>query len=340
MTIVTYQYRIKDSTSKKKLKSMANSVNQVWNYCNETAFNVLKNQNKFLTGFDLNKLTTGVAADLGLNSDTVNAVCEEYAIRRKQYKKQRLKWRSSRKSLGWIPFKGRTTKYLGSGEFKYLKHTFKFWESRPPGTIKCGSFCEDSKGNWFLNLVCEIEDDNTNFNTKKEVGVDLGLKALATYSDGTSFAGSKFTRKYADQLAKAQRAKKKKLARSIHKKIANSRKDELHKETTRLIKEYDLIVVGDVSSSAIMKKNNMAKSVHDMSWYTYKTLLAYKAIRLGKVVKVVNEAWTSKTCHVCDVVADFGGLSGLSVREWTCKHCNTVHDRDTNAAINILRLGH
>ena len=340
MLIVTYKYRIKDSTSRKTLKQMSNSVNQVWNYCNETAFNVLKNQGKFLSGFDLNKLTTGVAADLGLNSDTVNAVCEEYAIRRKQHKKQRLNWRSSKKSLGWIPFKGRTFKYLGDGEVKYLKHIFKFWESRVPGTIKCGSFNEDSRGNWYLNLVCEVEDDKSTFISGKEVGVDLGLKTLATYSDGTSFTGSKFTRKYAEQLAKAQRANKKKQVKNIHKKIANSRKDELHKETTRLVKEFDLIVVGDVSSTDIKNKNNMAKSVYDMSWCTYKTLLAYKAIRLGKEMKVVKESWTSKTCHVCGVIADFGGLSGLSVREWTCKHCNTTHDRDVNAAKNILRLGH
>lgn len=338
MKIVTYKFRIKDSTSSKQLERMAFSVNQVWNYCNETAYSVLINQGRFLTGFDLNKLTSGVSKELGINIETVQATCEEYALKRKQFKKARLSWRSKKKSLGWIPFKQRSIKYLGDGQVKYFGHTFKFWESRVPENIKCGSFNQDSKGNWYINLVCEVEDVLIN-KTGLEIGVDLGLKDLATYSNGDKFTGSKSTKRYAEKLAKAQRAKKKKLVTNIHRKIANTRKDSLHKETTRLVKQYDLIVVGDVSSKKLLK-TNMAKSVSDSSWGAYKDLLAYKTIRFGKELKVVNEAWTSKTCHICNTVADFGGLSGLSVREWSCNSCNTFHDRDVNAAKNILRLGH
>ena len=316
---------------------MARSVNQVWNYCNEVSILALKSKFVFLTAFDLNKLTTGVSKELGINVETVQATCEEYATRRKQFKKQKLKWRSSKKSLGWVPFKARSIKYLGNGEVKYFGHVFKFWESRSPLNIKCGSFNQDSKGNWHLNLVCEVEDDFLE-STGKSVGVDLGLKDLATYSNGEKFSGVKATKKYADKLAKAQRARKKKQVTNIHKKIANIRKDSLHKETSRLVKQYDLIVVGDVSSKKLLK-TNMAKSVSDASWDTYKSMLLYKTIRFGKELKVVNESWTSKTCHVCNTVANFGGLSGLSVREWTCSSCNTTHDRDVNAAKNILRLG-
>jgi putative transposase len=337
MKLLTYKFRIKDSTSKKHLAKMAFSVNQVWNYCNEVSILALKNKSVFLSAFDLNKLTVGVSKELGINTDTVQGTCEEYATRRKQFKKQKLNWRSSKKSLGWIPFKARSIKYLGNGEVKYFGHIFKFWESRIPINIKCGSFNQDSKGNWFINLVCEVPEEICT-KTNLSVGVDLGLKDLATYSDGDKFTGSKSTKAYAEKLAKAQRAKKKKQVTNIHKKIMNTRKDSLHKETTRLVKQYDLIVVGDVSSKKLLK-TNMAKSVLDSSWNTYKTLLAYKTIRFGKELKVVNESWTSRTCNVCDTIADFKGLSGLSVREWTCKHCNTVHDRDVNAAKNILRLG-
>lgn len=337
MKLITYKYRVKDSTPKKHLDKMAFSVNQVWNYCNEVSILALKNKSIFLTAFDLNKLTSGVSKELGINAETVQATCEEYATRRKQFKKQKLNWRSSKKSLGWIPFKARSIKYLGNGEVKYFGHTFKFWESRVPSNIRCGSFNQDSRGNWYLNLVCEVEE-NLLQKTGKSVGVDLGLKDLATYSDGEKFSGVKATKKYADKLAKAQKARKKKQVANIHKKIANIRKDSLHKETSRLVKQYDLIVVGDVSSKKLLK-TNMAKSVSDASWNTYKSMLLYKTIRFGKELKVVNESWTSKTCHICDTVADFGGLSGLSVREWTCKCCNTIHDRDVNAAKNILRLG-
>jgi IS605 OrfB family transposase len=338
VSILTYKFRIKDSTSKKKLEAMAWSVNQVWNYCNEVSILAIKNKRQFLTGFDLNKLTTGVAKDLGLNSETVNAVCEEYVICRKQHKKTKLNWRSSKKSLGWIPFKQRSIHYLGEGQVKYLKHTFKFYESRVPINIKCGSFNQDARGNWYINFVCEVPDVEVQ-NTESSVGVDLGLKTTATYSDGTKFEGVRATRLYSEKLAIAQRANKKKQVTNIHRKIANVRKDSLHKETSSLVRKHNLIVVGDVSSKKLLK-TNMAKSVSDNSWGAYKALLAYKTIRFGRTLKVVNEAWTSKTCHVCGVIsADFGGLSGLSVREWSCKHCNTLHDRDVNAAKNILRLG-
>jgi len=337
MNIITYKYRIKDSTSKKKLQKMSYSVNDVWNYCNEVSQIALKNKNKFLSGFDLNKLTVGVAKDLGLNSDTVNAVCEEYVIRRKQFKKSKLNWRSRKKSLGWIPFKGRTIKCLGDGSIKYLNHTFRFYESRIPQNIKCGSFNQDAKGNWYLNLVCEIPCEIIPL-TNISVGVDLGLKTTATYSDGSYFQGEKPTRKYADKLAKAQRARKKKQVTNIHRKIKNIRKDSIHKETTRLVKEYDLIVVGNVSSKKLVK-TKMAKSTLDNSWGTYKSFLAYKTIRFGKELKVVNESWTTRTCNVCGNVADFSGLKGLSVREWVCSGCGEKHNRDVNAAKNILRLG-
>jgi IS605 OrfB family transposase len=317
---------------------MSWSVNSVWNYCNEVSELALKNKGVFLSAFDLNKLTTGVAKELGINSETVQATCEEFATRRKQYKKIKLNWRSKKKSLGWIPFKARSIKYLGDGKVKYYGHIFKFYESRVPNNIRCGSFNQDASGNWYLNLVCEDTTPELT-PTGKSIGVDLGLKTTATYSDGTSFQGEKPTRVYAERLAKAQRARKKKQVTRIHKKIKNIRKDSLHKETTRLVKEFDRIVVGDVSSKKLVK-TNMAKSVLDVSWGAYKTLLEYKTIRFGKELQVVNESWTSKTCHVCDTIADFGGLGGLSVREWTCKHCNTTHDRDVNAAKNILRLGH
>jgi len=332
---IAKKYRIKDSNTSKKLEEMARSVNFVWNYCNEWSNKSIVNKIKFLSAFDLNKLTAGCSQQLGIDAKTIQAVCEEYVTRRNQFKKTKLKWRS-KKSLGWIPFK--ECKHISEGVIRYRKIDFRFWQSRSVGVIKTGSFCQDSKGHWFVNLVC-LDDDAHLGKTGIDVGVDLGLKTTATYSDGTSFVGEKPTSKYAKKLATAQRAKKKRIITSIHRKIANIRKDSIHKETTRLVKEYDLIVVGDVSSTKLVK-TKMAKSTLDNSWGAYKSLLAYKTIRFGKELKVVKESWTSKTCHTCGTIAGFGGLSGLSVREWTCGNCGETHDRDVNAAKNILRLGH
>lgn len=335
---LTLKYRIKDSNSAVKLNRMAKSVNYVWNYCNEASVKAIEYNNKWLSGFDLNYLTVGCCAELGIMANTIQSVCEEYALRRRQFKKKKLAWRSSKKSLGWIPFKGSAIRINGDVAI-YNKQRFKFWKSREVGIIKCGSFNQDAKGNWYINLVCEVNEIHFQ-KTGKEVGVDLGLKSTATYSDGTSFVGEKPTRKYADALALAQRANKKKRVKNIHRKIANIRKDSIAKETTRLVKEYDLIVVGDVSSKKL-SKTKMAKSVSDVSWGIYKSMLAYKTIRFGKEMKVVKENWTSKTCSCCGCISTaFSGLSGLSVREWKCEHCGQIHDRDVNSAINILRLGH
>jgi putative transposase len=148
----------------------------------------------------------------------------------------------------------------------------------------------------------------------------------------------RFGKLLSDKLAKAQRAKKKKLTRSLHAKIKNQRKDYLHKVTTALTRDHTLIFVGDVSSVKL-KRTKMAASVTDASWYNFKTMLAYKAIRLGVVYKEINEKFSTVTCSSCLQRTGPSGLSALGVREWTCT-CGAHHDRDVNAAKNILRFGH
>ena len=103
-TVKTVKIRIKDSTVRKELRRMANAVNYVWNYCNETSLYAIRYNNKWLTGFDLNYLTAGASKELELASGTVQRVCQTFAQKRTQAKKRKLRWRG-RKSLGWIPFK-------------------------------------------------------------------------------------------------------------------------------------------------------------------------------------------------------------------------------------------
>lgn len=335
---ITNKYRIKDSSLRDKLKQMSYSVNFVWNYCNETSIEYIKKKNIWISNYDLNKLTSGCSKELGLSSVTIQCICDEYVTRRKQFKRSKLKWRSKKKSLGWIPFKKNAITYKNNGTITYNGLELKFWESRFVGEIKCGSFNEDSQGRWYVNLVTEISDYHYK-KTGKEIGIDLGLKTTASYSDGNSFEGVKSTKLYAEKLAIFQRARKKKQVSKVQAKIANVRKDAIHKETLRIVKEYDFIVVGDVSSIKLVK-TNMAKSVLDNAWGTYKSLLEYKTIRFGKEMKVVKENWTTVTCSVCFERNGPSGLGGLSVREWICDTCKSLHNRDTNAAKNILRLGH
>src|SRR5262245_3274142 len=175
----------------------------------------------------------------------------------------------------------------------------------------------------------------------RRVGIDLGLKNLATLSTGEKVEVPKFYRKSEERLATVQRARKTRRARAIHAKIANRRKDFLHKASAKLAKEYGLIFVGDVSPSKLAQ-TKMAKSVHDAGWSRFRDMLAWKLrLRSGGVLVEVSEHLTTQTCSECGCLPSSRprGIAGLGIREWTCDVCGTVHDRDVNAAKNILRCG-
>ena len=124
VAVTTLRYRLKDSSKMGRLDRLARSVNFVWNYCNETSFNAIRNHSKWLSAIDLKNLTSGSAKELGISSVTVQAICEEYAIRRIQFKKRKLRWRGSsgsKKSLGWIPFKANSIQVKGD-RVTYLGH--------------------------------------------------------------------------------------------------------------------------------------------------------------------------------------------------------------------------
>ena len=335
--MLTYKYRIKDSTSQNHLGRIAGAVNFVWNYCNEVSMLALRRNKKWLSAYDLHQLIAGTSKTLGLSADSIQQACTEYVTRRRQFKKHRLAWRSRQRSLGWIPFKARYIKLTGD-TVTYCGHTFRLWLSRPiKGTVKAGSFTQDARGRWYVSLQCEIETEDMPYNGD-EIGVDLGLKDTAVCSDGIKYSRENLTKQYADQLAMAQRAGKKKRVKAIHAKIKHIRKDWAHKVTTDIASRARQIVVGDVSSSKLAK-TRMAKSVYDASWHQFRSFLKYKAIKLGAMYADVNESFSSVTCSDCHKRTGPSGLSALGVREWYCTNCGVLHNRDTNAALNILRLG-
>lgn len=333
----TYRFRLKNKNLP-ALDRMARSVHYVWNYCNDASIQYLDKRGKWLTRFDLNKLTSGCSLELGINGNTIERICHEYATRRAQFKKRKLAWRSAKRSLGWVPFKRPDVKVCGD-VVTYRKTQFRFWKSREiEGDIKQGSFSQDAKGNWYVTLNCDSEAHPKVYSiTGGEVGIDLGLKTIATLSNGHAIDRESITTKYATKLTTAQRARKKRQVTNIQAKIRNTRKDWNHKRTTELVNQYDSIFVGNVSPSKL-KGTRLAKSVSDASWAEFKSMLAYKAISLGMEYKEVNEKFSTVTCSVCLQRTGPSGLSALGVREWKCS-CGAVHDRDVNAARNILRFG-
>ncbi|CAG9172147.1 RNA-guided endonuclease InsQ/TnpB family protein [Cupriavidus pinatubonensis] len=351
-TVKTLKLRIKDKHAKAML-AMARDVNTVWNFCNETQYRSLKrycNRPKvWLSGFDLQKLTAGFSKCEGVHVDsrTVQETCKEFATRLKQFKRQKLSWRvSDRKSpkysLGWVPFKGEGIQYK-AGRLRFNGLNIGLWDSYGLSKYElgAGSFNEDSRGRWYVNIAVKVQVEEKRVpHGSTTLGIDLGLKTTATYSDGTAFDMPKWYRQSEAMLGIAQRANKKRRVKAIHARIANQRKDAIHKETSALVKKHAAIFVGNVNAKA-MAKTSMAKSVHDAAWTTFRTQLKYKAITQCVVFEEVSEAYSTQTCSCCGVIPPSSpkGRAGLGIRQWTCSDCGAEHDRDTNAARNIARLG-
>ena len=339
--ILVYRYRVKSLNG--LLNKQARAVSYVWNFCNDRQKDALRFGRRWHTGFDLNKLTVGSSRELGLHSGTVNAVCEQYAKSRAAKKRPFLRYRG-RKHLGWVPLKGRDIRETPTG-FHFHGREFRVFKSRslPDGAkIKDGTnFSRDARGNWFLNIVVEVETPEQR-PMNVGVGIDLGLKTFAALSTGETIDNPRHFRQLEEKLGKAQRARKKRQAANIHARIVDARRDFLHKLSHRLVHEFDYIAVGNVSASKLAK-TKMAKSVSDASWSSFRLMLAYKAVRHGARFEEVNESFSSQVCSSCGSLPDSRprGIADLGVRHWVCSSCGVSHDRDTNAALNILaRSGH
>ncbi|HMT94328.1 transposase [uncultured Thiothrix sp.] len=341
----TLKLRIKDQ-HRSVLNQLATEVNSVWNYVNDLCFTHLKRTGKFFSAYDVATYTTGASKELNLHSQTIQAVTEELINRRKQFKKAKLNWRvsnkqSARRSLGWIPFKKSALKY-SDGFVQYGKQTFKLWDSYGLAqySVKTGCFVEDTRGRWY---VCLVVDNAPKLESKgtESIGIDLGLKDLATLSNGKKLKADRYYRRYEQKLGIAQRARKKHRVKTLHAKIKNTRKNQLHQFSTELVKAYAAIVIGDVSSKALAK-TQLAKSVLDAGWGSFKTMLRYKCANAGVWFEEVNEKYTTQACSSCGSLSPNSpkGRAGLGIREWSCPMCGALHDRDVNAAKNILALGH
>lgn len=339
MTLVlrTLRYRVKDRASSRQLDTAARAVSLVWNHCNAMQRHALKHNQRWPNGVAFRASTRSASRYLGIPAQTIQAVCEEYFERRRGARKAKLRWRGKR-SLGWVPFKNQTVRIDGS-VVHFNGTRIRLWLHRPlGGKVKSGSFSQDARGRWYCNVVVEVEMQPNG--KTGSVGIDLGLKTLATLSTGEKIDHPRVYRTLEAKLAMAQRAGKMRLVRTVNAKVANTRKDFLHKKTTTLADRFGCIMVGN--ASARWQQQTNGKSAADASWGIFRNLLRYKAIARGAVYMDVPEAFTTQVCSACGALPEGRpkGIADLGIRQWICGGCGATHDRDVNAAINIARLGH
>ncbi|NUR74041.1 MAG: IS200/IS605 family element transposase accessory protein TnpB [Hamadaea sp.] len=212
-----------------------------------------------------------------------------------------------------------------------------------PSTV---TVSQDAAGRWFVSLLCD--DVIEHAPTSAAVGIDAGLNSLLTLSTGEKVVNPQHERRDRAALARAQRAlarKEKgsanrakarhKVAR-VHARITDRRRDHLHKLTTRLVRENQTIVIEDLTVRNMVKNRSLARAISDAAWRNFRTMLEYKADWYGRNLVVVDRWFpSSKLCSTCGAHAQ---RMPLKVRSWTCR-CGTVHDRDVNAARNVLAEG-
>lgn len=365
MVLKAFKYRIyPDKKQQIQLAKTFGCVRFVYNYYLNMKIELYKNEGKSMSKVDCNNHLNRVLK----KSDEYKWLKEvdKFALTNAIYNLDNAFQKFFKEKTGFPKFKSKktnkhsyTTNYTNNNiEVDFDKNIIKLpklkWvkcklHRKFNGKIKSATISQVPSGKYFVSILVEEEIEQLPKNNNA-IGFDLGIKDFMITSDGEKIKNPKTLYKYEKKLAKLQRqlAKKKigsnnwckhriKIAK-LHEKITNIRKDFLHKLSSRIVRENQVIVSEDLKVSNMLKNKNLAKSISDVSWYEFTRQLEYKAKWYGRIYHKINTFFaSSQLCSNCGFKNE--KVRNLSVREWICPNCGSKHQRDVNAAINILNQG-